>query len=115
MDVHAQWRQLGDHADSGSGWPVGKSGDRQNDPSEITRPQRRTVAAVRCAFRLVAHTLLLAIFGVVADILTGATAGWGNNVGITLTLFMWPALIVYHFAWIAWHWSKEEQHPRNQT
>ena len=53
---------------------------------------------MRCAFRLVAHTLLLAIFGVVADILTGATAGWGNNVGITLTLFMWPALIVYHFA-----------------
>lgn len=59
--------------------------------------------------------LSLAVFGVVAGILTGATAGWGDNVGITLTLFIWPSLIVYHFAWIGWHRLKEEQQPKNQT
>ena len=59
--------------------------------------------------------LSLAVFGMVAGILTGTTAGWGDNVGITLSLFMWPALIVYHFAWIGWHRSKGEQQPKNQT
>ena len=57
--------------------------------------------------------LSLAAFVVVAGI--GTPASWGDDVGITLSLLMWPALIIYHFAWIAWHWSTEEQQPKKQT
>jgi hypothetical protein len=53
--------------------------------------------------------LLLVVLALVAARLTGATAGWEDNVGITLSLFMWPALLIYHFGWVAWHRQSENQ------
>ena len=44
----------------------------------------------------------LVVLGFAMASITGATAGWGDNVGITLSIFIWPALLVYHVAWRLW-------------
>lgn len=51
------------------------------------------------------------VLALVAARLTGATAGWADNVGIMLGLFVWPSLLIYHFAWVAWHWWESSRPP----
>lgn len=52
--------------------------------------------------------LALVVLGLVMAYITGVSAGWGDNVGITLSIFMWPALLAYHIAWRLWHRSNSK-------